>query len=105
MTHHDTSKAAREDLGLERVEAFSDAIFGFAATLLALAIAVPSAEEASSSRSLLRALQAALPSFVTFAVTFVVLGEAWGQPPPHAPHVSSGRPRTGLAQPAPAARC
>jgi uncharacterized membrane protein len=77
LTHHDTSKPAREDLGLERVEAFSDAIFAFAATLLAQAIAVPSAEEVSSSRSLLRALQAALPSFVTFAVTFVVLGEAW----------------------------
>jgi uncharacterized membrane protein len=72
-----TSKPEREDLGLERVEAFSDAIFAFAATLLALTIAVPSAEEASFSRSLLRALQAALPSFVTFAVTFVVLGEAW----------------------------
>src|ERR1700686_2272105 len=77
MTHHDTSKPAREDLSLERVEAFSDAIFAFAATLLALAIAVPSAEETSSSRSLLRALQAVLPSFVTFAVTFIVLGEAW----------------------------
>ena len=71
------SEPAREELSLERVEAYSDAIFAFAATLLALTIAVPSAEEAASSSSLLRALQAELPSFATFVVTFVLLGEAW----------------------------
>jgi uncharacterized membrane protein len=71
------SEPAREELSLDRVEAYSDAIFAFAGTLLALTIAVPSAEEAASSNSLLRALQAELPSFATFAVTFVLLGGAW----------------------------
>jgi len=71
------SEPAREELSLERVEAYSDAIFAFAGTLLALTIAVPSAEEAAASSSLLHALRADLPSFATFAVTFVLLGGAW----------------------------
>lgn len=59
-----------------RFEAFSDGVFGFAATLLVLGIALP-ASRAASDRDLLAALLALWPNVVAYALSFAVIGIMW----------------------------
>jgi uncharacterized membrane protein len=56
-----------------RIEAFSDSIFGIAATLLVLNLQAPT--EASGKRS--SALLAQWPHYFAFAVSFVFIGIMW----------------------------
>jgi uncharacterized membrane protein len=55
-----------------RLEAFSDAVFAIAITLLVLAIGVP-----SSSVPLGPALLGLWPSYLAYAVSFIVIGAIW----------------------------
>jgi uncharacterized membrane protein len=60
-----------------RVLAFSDGLFAIAMTLLVVSIAVPRLHDATDERELARSLQELSPSFVSFAISFVVIGRYW----------------------------
>ncbi len=59
-----------------RLESFSDGIFGIAATLLVLNISLPSTV-ITSDKQLTDLLQKALPNILTFIFTFLVVGTFW----------------------------
>src|SRR5262245_64468630 len=59
-----------------RLEAFSDAIFAIAATLLVLDLAVP-AREASPDGHLARELAHQWPAYFAYLVSFLVIGIIW----------------------------
>lgn len=60
-----------------RVEAFSDAVFAIAITLMILELDVPAVEELESSSSLTQALVDLWPSYVGYLVSFLVIGILW----------------------------
>jgi uncharacterized membrane protein len=61
-----------------RLEAFSDAIFGFAATLLILGIALPEFKNtAPSDAELARALVRLWPQLLAYLMSFAVIGIMW----------------------------
>lgn len=62
---------------MHRIEAFSDAVFAIAATLLILEIKVPHLQEMESPGALWPALRAEWPSFLAFVISFVTLTVAW----------------------------
>jgi uncharacterized membrane protein len=64
-------------LGLGRVEAFSDGVFAFAATLLVLGIRIPRLEDADASTGLQHLLIAQWPSYIAFALSFANVGIVW----------------------------
>ena len=66
-TEHDT-------LGLERIPFFSDAVIAIAITLLAIEIRLPPVAE---SGSLIPALVSLWPRYMSFAISFVVIGTYW----------------------------
>ncbi len=63
-------------LGSQRVEAFSDAVFAIAATLLVLDLAVPAREPGTHGR-LASALGHEWPSYFAYLVSFLVIGIIW----------------------------
>ena len=65
------------DRYLGRVEAFSDGVFAFAATLLVLGIRIPRPGDADASAGLQRLLVDQWPSYVAFALSFVNVGIVW----------------------------
>jgi len=68
----------RPGLAPTRIEALTDSIFGFAITLLVLALVVPELSEAQlSSGALLSYLIALLPKFVTYLVSALVISIFW----------------------------
>lgn len=67
----------QEHLGLERLVFFSDAVFAIAITLLALEIRLPSTEELFTDNQLLLTLMAIWPKYLSFAVSFLVIGVFW----------------------------
>jgi len=72
----DASASPRaRDLG--RVEAFSDGVFAFAATLLALGIRIPRLDDADASAGLQQLLIGQWPSYVAFALSFANVGIVW----------------------------
>lgn len=60
--------------GSERIEAFSDAVFAIAITLLVLEIRVP---ETEGGARLLDVLPQIVPSVIAYATSFVVIGAFW----------------------------
>jgi uncharacterized membrane protein len=60
-------------LALERISFFSDAVFAIAATLLALEIRLPEAQDNSVSSAIL----GLLPSIAVYALSFVVIAVYW----------------------------
>jgi uncharacterized membrane protein len=73
----DDRPSLERDRGLGRVEAFSDGVFAFAATLLALGIRIPRPADADASAGLQQLLLDQWPSYVTFALSFVNVGIVW----------------------------
>ena len=67
----------QDHLGLERLIFFSDAVFAIAITLLALEIRLPSGQDTRSSGELLAALLAIWPRYLSYAVSFLVIGLYW----------------------------
>lgn len=63
-----------ENLGLERVVFFSDAVIAIAITLLAIDIQLP---PVSSSDRLVPALLDLWPRYLSFAISFLVVGSYW----------------------------
>ena len=75
-----TSVHAQSDQGLskQRIEALSDAIFAFAMTLLVLDVKIPKISEEMVAQGLLRPTLLDLwPKFLSFAMSFVILGLFW----------------------------
>lgn len=62
---------------LARVEAYSDAVFAIAATLLVLEIRVPSVDVQAPLSELWHALAGLWPSYLAFVLSFVVILIAW----------------------------
>ncbi len=62
--------------GTERLQAFSDAIFAFAVTLLGINLAVPVLQNPAKD-SLLKALLQMWPYFFGFITSFIIVGITW----------------------------
>jgi uncharacterized membrane protein len=65
----------REEYG--RVLAFTDGLFAIAMTLLVVGIAVPTLKDADSVSQLADALNDLIPNFVSFFISFAVIGRYW----------------------------
>src|SRR5262249_6302740 len=68
---------ARDSVEFGRALAFTDGLFAIAATLLVIDLAVPHLKDGSSVHELANALQDDIPSFVSFAISFAVIGRYW----------------------------
>ena len=69
---------SKQGLGKHRIEALSDGIFAIAMTLLILDVKIPKIAEASLTPGFLpHVLLGLWPKFLTFAVSFVILGLFW----------------------------
>jgi TMEM175 potassium channel family protein len=62
---------------LQRIEAFSDAVFAIACTLLVLEITVPHVEDVMRPAALWPALKRTWPSFVAYLISFESILIAW----------------------------
>ena len=83
-THHPShSVGSRErttdqnELGLERLIFFSDAVFAIAITLLALDLRLPSDGGSPSNAQLLAQLLDIWPKYLAYAVSFLAIGTFW----------------------------
>ncbi len=68
---------AAPDIGRDRLLAFSDAIFAFAITLLALDVRLPDLPAGATNEQLIDALSQLAPNVFAYAVTFAVVGLFW----------------------------
>ncbi len=66
-----------EDRDMFRLEAFSDAVFAIAITLLVLEIKVPSLSPAASNAELWEALGDLWPSFIAYVASFLAILITW----------------------------
>jgi uncharacterized membrane protein len=67
----------REGVEFGRVLAFSDGLFAIAMTLLVVGIAVPTLEDGDSVHELGEALNDLVPNFISFFISFAVIGRYW----------------------------
>jgi uncharacterized membrane protein len=72
------SKTSPEDqIGLERIIFFSDAVMAIAITLLAIDIRIPDVDPALAIKELPGQLSTMIPSLMTFIISFLVIGNYW----------------------------
>jgi uncharacterized membrane protein len=71
------SHPADEALGLERIVFFSDAVMAIAITLLAIDLRVPEIAASVAAAELPRALGDLRPRFMSFLISFFVIGIYW----------------------------
>ncbi len=65
-------------MGKQRIEALSDSIFAFAMTLLVLNLKIPAISQAMMTQGFLgQALVELWPKFVSFIISFLILGLFW----------------------------
>ena len=76
-----------------RVVSFSDAVIAIAVTLLVLNIHPP-----QDTRHLVQGLAALWPSYLAYVITFLLIGQVWGQPSRHVRCCWTGVIGLGLAQ-------
>lgn len=67
---------AKNALGMERIVFFSDAVFAIAITLLALEIRLPEVAGLDNAE-LWRGLSSIYPKYLSFMVSFLVIGNFW----------------------------
>lgn len=68
---------SHDEMGLERLVFFSDAVFAIAITLLALEIRLPTLPAELSDAQLASALFAIWPKYLSYIVSFLVIGLYW----------------------------
>lgn len=66
-----------DEVGLERLVFFSDAVFAIAITLLALEIRLPVEAAELSDQQLFRSLVSIWPKYLSFIISFLVIGNFW----------------------------
>jgi len=66
-----------DQLGLERLLFFSDAVFAIAITLLALEIRLPAGQEFSTEAELFAALTSLWQKYLAYFISFMVIGVFW----------------------------
>lgn len=66
-----------DEIGLERLVLFSDAVFAIAITLLALEIRLPVEATNLTDRQLFTDLLAIWPKYLSFVISFLVIGNFW----------------------------
>jgi uncharacterized membrane protein len=74
--HNDPEQPSAPGMATRRLEAFSDAVFAIAITLLALTLQVPELTTVTS-QALVAALLAHWPSYLSFVLSFVTVLIAW----------------------------
>ncbi len=75
----DSIEDQEEEIRPDRIIAFSDGVFAFAITLLILNVHVPQlAELAATRKSLLFALVEQWPTYLSFLLSFLIVGVVWG---------------------------
>ena len=62
---------------LDRLIFFSDGVFAIAITLLALDLRLPPGDDVSTSADLTRAILRTAPRFLSFFISFQVIGVFW----------------------------
>jgi uncharacterized membrane protein len=67
----------RDSVEFGRALAFSDGLFAIAMTLLVVAITVPNLDDGDSVNDLADALNDLTPDFVSFFISFAVIGRYW----------------------------
>jgi uncharacterized membrane protein len=67
----------RDSAEFGRVLAFTDGLFAIAMTLLVVALGIPHLNHGDNTHDLLNALNDLLPDFVSFAISFAVIGRYW----------------------------
>jgi uncharacterized membrane protein len=67
----------QDQLGLERLIFFSDAVFAIAITLLALDIRLPASEGAPTNAQLLAQLLGVWHKYLAFGISFLAIGSFW----------------------------
>ena len=72
VTHTD-----KDEMGMERLVFFSDAVFAIAITLLALEIRLPEEITHASNAELLNSLLAIWPKYLGYMVSFLSIGNFW----------------------------
>lgn len=71
--------STQQEIAPNRVLAFSDGVFAFAITLLILNIHVPLPQELlTTKKSLLDALGEQWPTYLSFLLSFLIVGIVWG---------------------------
>jgi len=77
---HRGDNAAQEEMGTNRIEAFSDGVFAIAITLLILDIHVPSEPipPGKGTTWLLQQLGLQWPNYLSFFLSFLIVGVVWG---------------------------
>lgn len=70
-------KTSQDQLGLERLIFFSDAVFAIAITLLALEMRIPGVENSLTENELLQALLSIWPKYLGYAIGFMTIGVLW----------------------------
>jgi uncharacterized membrane protein len=68
---------SRDSVEFGRALAFSDGLFAIAMTLLVVAIAVPNLEDGDSIHDMADALNDLTPDFISFFISFAVIGRYW----------------------------
>jgi len=71
------TRGAHDSLGFERLVFFSDAVFAIAITLLVIEIRLPDVHRIFDDQGLVDALVTILPGYVSYIVSFVVIGSLW----------------------------
>lgn len=66
-----------DEIGLERLVFFSDAVFAIAITLLALEIRLPTGAGEASNSELLSQLVNLMPKYLSYCISFFVIGTFW----------------------------
>jgi uncharacterized membrane protein len=67
----------RDSAEFARVLAFTDGLFAIAMTLLVVALGVPNLSDSNSIHGMADALNDLLPDFVSFFISFAVIGRYW----------------------------
>jgi uncharacterized membrane protein len=70
-------KYGRDTVEFARVLTFNDGLYAIAMTLLIVSIAVPTISDSDSVSDLADALDDLTPNFISFFVSFVVIGRYW----------------------------